>query len=188
MRANTRRSAALAFGALVGHYDAGRIRYEPEFAAAALTRLGCGAGGRHLEVGAGTGQLTRALLSMNVQVTAVEPSSAMATRLRLNLAEEIRSGQLRVLDEVFEHLRPADLGCFAQIWSTDSWHWVDPSIGYRPAAQLLGPDGHLINTWGFPIPTEPDRQAALNEVYRELSPDLARDPRTHLASLEPLLE
>lgn len=188
MRANTQRSDALAFGELVSHYDAGRIRYGPDFIAAALDRLGLGLGGRQLEVGAGTGQLTASLLAMNAQVTAVEPAPAMAGRLRRTLADEIQTGQLQILQQPFEHLNPADHEAVAQIWSTDAWHWIDPLTGYRLAAELLQPDGHLINTWGFPVLADPNQQARLNEVYRELSPDLVRDPPTHLSSLEPLLD
>lgn len=188
MRANTRRSGALAFGELVEEYDAGRPRYQPDFIEETLERLQCGLGSRQLEVGAGTGQLTKSLLAMNARVTAVEPSPPMAARLRRNLATEINSRQLQVLEQHFEDIGPADNESFAQIWSADAWHWIDPSNGYRLAAELLEPAGHLINTWGFPILTSPDQQTRLNEIYNRLSPDLVRDPGAHLISLEPLLE
>jgi hypothetical protein len=66
MRANRDRSAALAFGHLVDHHDAGRIALPPEFVGQTLARLGVAgsdAAGPRLEVGAGTGQLTAALLA-----------------------------------------------------------------------------------------------------------------------------
>jgi SAM-dependent methyltransferase len=190
MRANRDRSAALAFGQLVDHYDAGRIALPPEVVGQTLARLsvaGSDAAGPRLEVGAGTGQLTAALLAAGGRVVAVEPSVPMADRLRQNLAESLASGQLSVRCQPFETLDPADFEPFSQIWSADAWHWVDPLAGYPLAARLLRPDGALICTWSYPLLADHGLQDRLNQVYARLSPDLMRDPESHHAELEPLL-
>jgi SAM-dependent methyltransferase len=214
MRANRDRTAALAFGQLVDHYDSGRFAHAPEFVGQTLARLGASAGGRtnlagptdlagtatvastaaaagtvgpRLEVGAGTGQLTAALLADGAEVVAIEPSEPMADRLSQNLAGSVAAGQLSVRCQPFESLEAASFEPFSQIWSADAWHWIDPLIGYRLAAQLLRPDGLLICTWGYPMLTDHHLQRRLNQVYARLAPDLVRDPDCHIADLEPLL-
>jgi SAM-dependent methyltransferase len=190
MRANRDRTAGLAFGQLVDHYDAGRLALPPEFVGQTLARLGIpasGAGSPRLEVGAGTGQLTAALLADDARVVAVEPSAPTAERLRQNLAASLAAGRLSVRCQSFESLDPAEFEPFSQIWSADAWHWVDPLVGYPLAARLLRPEGVLICTWSYPLLTDHERQRRLNQVYVRLAPDLVRDPDSHLAELEPLL-
>jgi SAM-dependent methyltransferase len=187
MRANTNRATALDFGKLVDHYDAGRAVYGPEFVYRTAGRLGIAAQARRMEVGAGTGQLTTALLAAGGQVVAVEPSAPMAERLQRNCAGEVAAGRLRICRQPFETLQPADFEPFGQLWSSDAWHWIDPLIGYRLAAGLLRPGGLLICRWRFPVLADPDLQRRLNRLYSRLSPDLVRDPVTHISQIEPLL-
>jgi SAM-dependent methyltransferase len=188
MRANTNRAAALDFGKLVDHYDAGRVAQTPEFVYQTTARLGTAASTRRLEVGAGTGQLTSALLVVGGDVVAVEPAQPLAERLRRNYPSDVASGRLQIRTQMFETLRPSDFEPFPQLWSSDAWHWVDPAAGYQLAAELLVPDGLLICSWRFPVLTDPDLQRRLNVVYAQLSPDLVRDPEAHITELEPLLE
>jgi hypothetical protein len=70
---------------------------------------------------------------------------------------------------------------------SDAWHWVDPAVGYRLAAELLAPGGLLICSWRFPVLADADLQRRLNQVYAQLSPDLVRDPEAHIGEMEPLL-
>lgn len=188
MRANTNRALALAFGDLVEHYDLGRPRLSADFVSGAIARLGCELGSRQLEVGAGTGQLTGALLACSEQVTALEPSPTMAARLRRHFARELSEGRLEISEERFEGIDPSSWGAFDHIWSSDAWHWVDPTLGYRLAAQILRPGGRLLSTWGFPVVADTDLADALNVLYADLSPDLVRDPAGHLAETARLLE
>jgi SAM-dependent methyltransferase len=188
VRANTDRTAALDFGELADHYDAGRIAQTPQYVSRTVARLGTSASGRLLEVGAGTGQLTGALLAAGSDVVAVEPAQRLAERLEQNYRSYGASGQLRICTQLFETLQPADFEPFEQIWSSDAWHWIDPAAGYRLAAELLAPGGLLICSWRYPVLTDVDLQARLNAVYSRLSPDLIRDPEAHVAELEPLQE
>ncbi|HLH99408.1 MAG TPA: class I SAM-dependent methyltransferase [Acidimicrobiales bacterium] len=179
---------ALAFGDLVEHYDTGRPRLPANFVTKTMARLGCELGSRQLEVGAGTGQLTGALLEMSVHVTALEPSLAMAARLRRRFAREVSNGRLEVREERFEDLDSTSQGGFDHIWSSDAWHWVDLAAGYRLAALVLRPAGRLLSSWGFPVVADPALADELNALYTDLSPDLVRAPKGHLDQIAPLLE
>jgi Ribosomal RNA adenine dimethylase len=82
MRANTSRELRLAFDSSVEQYDAGRIPFE----AGLISNLTAWAELRPrdlvLEVGAGTGQLTSALLGAGLRVVAIEPGPNMAAYLQ----------------------------------------------------------------------------------------------------------
>jgi SAM-dependent methyltransferase len=184
VRANTDRSARLAFGDLVEPYDRGRPVVPAGYAEAALQRLRSGAPHRQLEVGAGTGQLTAALTRLGPTV-ALEPSPAMAARLRHNLASEVAAGRLQVWERSFESLAPGD-GLFDCIWSADTWHWLEPAVAYPLAAGLLTTSGLLINTWRFPALADAGLSGALNDVYKELSPNLVRDEAAQFSLEDPL--
>src|SRR5512133_2018813 len=67
-----------SFGPVAGRYERGR----PSYPAAAVDWLLPAGARRVLDLGAGTGKLTRALLQHGVEVTAVDPSDGMLDELR----------------------------------------------------------------------------------------------------------
>ena len=76
---------------------------------AALAAAGVAPGDRVLEIGAGTGVLTRALLAAGARVTALERDRALATALAENTGALLASGALRVVhDDALRWLRGAD--------------------------------------------------------------------------------
>lgn len=178
---------ALAFGELVDHYDAGRPRLPIEFVHDVAERSGLSEVDQALEVGAGTGQLTDALLANGFRVTALEPSGPMAERLVHRRQPDVDAGRLTVSQLRFEEFasqhKPSTTR-FASIWSSDAWHWVDPDVGYRAAARVLNPTGRLIAMWTFGgFPEDVELADRLNAVYASLSPDLVRDPRQPVDAL-----
>jgi len=178
MRANTNRAGALSFGSLATDYDVGRPRLTKKFVTTTAQRVGLPPLGDGLEVGAGTGQLTGALLDALWLVHAIEPSPPMAARLTERYRAEIAAGRLVVLDELFERSSTGPSRTFDAIWSADAWHWIDPSVGYRRAAELLKPSGRLVAIWTMAgLVEDPVAARELNEIYEELSPALVRDPK-----------
>ncbi|MDQ2960385.1 MAG: methyltransferase domain-containing protein, partial [Candidatus Dormibacteraeota bacterium] len=77
-----RRRPGLSFDRVAREYDRSRPQYPPELVAHACSVAGLGAGDRVLEIGCGSGQLTRDLLARGLRVTAIEPGAnliALAT-------------------------------------------------------------------------------------------------------------
>ena len=68
----------LGFGVAAAAYERGR----PEYPADAVTWLLEGAGDEVVDVGAGTGKLTRAVRATGRRVIAVDPDAGMLARLR----------------------------------------------------------------------------------------------------------
>jgi SAM-dependent methyltransferase len=129
---------ARSFGPAAGPYERGRPPYPPE---AVEWLLPAGAG-RVLDLGAGTGKLTRELLARGLDVTAVDPSDGMLAELARVLpgvpaltgtAEDIPLGD-----------RSVDAVLMAQ-----AWHWVDPARAVPEIARVLSPGGTLGLIWNL---------------------------------------
>jgi len=90
--------------------------------------VGLTSGARALEIGAGGGQLTWALVDAGFDVTALEPGAAMRARG----AQRVPGA--RFVDSTFEDY-DAD-GRFDAIFSANAFHWVDPDVRFAKAADL----------------------------------------------------
>ena len=71
-----------SFETVAAEYERHRPEYPEEALDWAATRLGLEAGARVLDVGAGTGKLTRGLVALGFEVVAVEPGAPMLAQLR----------------------------------------------------------------------------------------------------------
>jgi SAM-dependent methyltransferase len=103
---------------------------------ALLAELGLGPGARVLDLAAGTGKLTRALVRAGADVVAVEPQQA----LRDVLARVVPAAT--VLDGVAEKLPVAD-GSLDAVTIADAFHWFDQPRALREIARALRPEGGL---------------------------------------------
>jgi SAM-dependent methyltransferase len=184
VRANTSRELRLAFDDQADRYDASR----PRFAGQVVERLMASAdlhpGEWLVEVGAGTGQLTGALLEADLWVVALEPGPNMAALL----ADRFRNrAGLRVVNSLFENFDSGGQS-FVAVVSANAFHWVDPAVSYAKAARLLHPGGHLCLIWNFPILAEAELQLRLNDkAFVDELADLRREPHGYLETLEPVL-
>jgi SAM-dependent methyltransferase len=154
-------------------YDRARPRY-PEALFDAVVRL-CGLrhGDRVLEIGSGTGIATRPLLDRGLVVTCVELGEALVAVARDRL---VGHPNVHIVNAEFETWDPPEVRFDAAIAAT-SWHWIDPSVGYRKLASLLRPGGHLA-VWTashvFPAGGD-DFFVELQEVYDEIGEGLPPD-------------
>ena len=98
-----------------------------------------------VDLGAGTGALTRLLLPVASTVVAVEPDLGMRSELTRSLPG------VTVLDGRGEAMPLADDSADA-IVASSSWHWVDTEAGTSEAARVLRPGGTLAALWSGPDP------------------------------------
>ncbi len=179
------RSHGTVFNRIAASYDRHRPAYPEELIDHACEVAGLAAGDEVLEIGCGTGQLTRSLLARGLRVTAVEPGDNLIALARENLAG---SGDVH-----FTNTRLEDVGLpsdqFSAAFCASAIHWIDPDIGWRRAAEVLAPGGTLalIQYFGLDDPETAEDQRALVDAMAAIAPEVAaqwstyRDLETTLA-------
>ncbi len=113
-----------------------------------------------VDLGAGTGAMTKDLVGRVAHVIAVEPDDRMRTVLAGNLPG------VRTVKGVGESI-PLDDGCADAVLASSSWHWMDADRALREAARVLVPAGTLAAVWTGPDPDGPfvvQAQALLSEM------------------------
>jgi SAM-dependent methyltransferase len=138
----TNRSAdtvhARSFGAAAAQYERGRPPYPP----GALDWLLPAGARRVLDLGAGTGKLTRLLVDRGLDVVAVEPSDGMREELGRVLPGT------RALAGTAEQI-PLDDGAVDAVVVGQAWHWIDPERAVPEVARVLAPGGTLGLVWNI---------------------------------------
>ncbi len=149
-------------------YDRMRPPYPPELFADMTSIAGIRRSSRILEVGCGTGKATVGLGALGCSVTAVEPGPAMAAIATDRLAN---SPMVHIEVSTFEHW-DARGRTFDALVAAASWHWVEPSIGWSKAHDVLRPDGWmaLIGNVVVRRSGEPEVYAATADLHEEFSP------------------
>ncbi|MFI2708149.1 class I SAM-dependent methyltransferase, partial [Nocardioides sp. CER28] len=124
------------FGKVAESYDRGR----PTYPRAAVEWL-VGAGQRSvLELGAGTGKLTRTLVELGHDVHATEPDEAMLQVLRRNLPD------LRSSLGSAERIPAPDL-TYDVVIAGQAFHWFDLEKALPEISRVLAPGGTLALAW-----------------------------------------
>jgi 2-polyprenyl-3-methyl-5-hydroxy-6-metoxy-1,4-benzoquinol methylase len=155
------------FDNIADRYDATRPGYPAEVLDEVCTAAGLRPGAQVLEIGCGTGQLTRQLAGRGYQLTAIDLGASMVAAAERNVADP----QVRFEVCAFEEFAAA--GPFDLIVSATAFHWVDPSIGLAKCAQLLRPGGWLALLSTGEVYAEPFR-TQLREQWTRYSRQIVR--------------
>jgi SAM-dependent methyltransferase len=165
------RSYGTVFNEVAGEYDRHRPSYPDALIDQACGLAGVGPAAPVLEIGCGTGQLTRSLLARGLHVTAVEPGSQLIARARDQLQD---AGDVRFVNE---RLEDASLphGHYRAVFCASAIHWVDPDVSWRTAADALIDGGTLalISYFGVQEPRSAHDQRALGATIARVAPELA---------------
>jgi SAM-dependent methyltransferase len=165
------RSYGKVFDEVAVEYDRNRPAYPDALVDRACEVAGIGAGDRVLEIGCGTGQLTRSLLARGLRVTALEPGDRLIGIAEENLKD---AGDVELVHTRLEDMRlPRER--YRAVFSASAIHWIDPDLGWRKIADALAPDGTLalIQYFGLQEQRSVDDQEALLSVLRRQAPELA---------------
>jgi SAM-dependent methyltransferase len=136
MTPEERAARARSFGAIAEHYD----RYRPGPPAEAVDWLLGGRVTTAVDVGAGTGALTRLLVERAEQVYAVEPDARMAAVLHERVpGADVREGRAEAI--------PLPDASTDAVVGASMWHWVDEARGATEIARILRPGGVFGLLW-----------------------------------------
>jgi SAM-dependent methyltransferase len=149
-------------------YDRVRPGYPDELFADLVAIAGIDERSSVLEVGCGTGQATRSLAALGCAVTAIEPGAGLAALARERLAA---FGNVEVERSTFEEW-PDRGRRFDVLVAASSWHWVDPSVGWTRAHDVLRPGGWMAVLGNVVVrrPGEPEVYAETADLHERFSP------------------
>jgi ubiquinone/menaquinone biosynthesis C-methylase UbiE len=184
----TARRYGKVFDEIAAEYDRRRPVYPDELVDQACQVAGIGSGDHVLEVGCGSGQLTRGLVARGLNVTALEPGKNLLALARQNLEG---AGAVEFVNAKFEDaMLPREQ--FQAVFSASAFHWIDPKVGWQKAADVLVPGGTLalVQYFGIEEPRSKSDQEASLAAMRKVAPDIAanwptyRDLAATLAGME----
>ncbi|HEX9775661.1 MAG TPA: class I SAM-dependent methyltransferase [Actinomycetota bacterium] len=151
--------AARGFGAAAETYAAARPEYPPAAVDAVVEAMALPAGHRVLELGAGTGTFTRALLERGVTVAALEP----VRQMRAILAG--RSPGVEIMEGSAESIgSPGE--AFDAAVAAQAFHWFRFDEAVPEIARVLKPGGTLALVWNV----RDERPAWVREITEIIEP------------------
>lgn len=128
----------LSFGGIADRYD----RVRPSYPAAAVGWILGAAPARVVDLGAGTGLLTRVLIELGHEVIAVEPDA------RMRAVCAARTPDATVLDGSAEAI-PLPDGSVDGVVAGQSYHWFAGAAGHAEIARVLRPGGVFGPLWNL---------------------------------------
>lgn len=163
------RSYGTVFNEVASEFDRHRPIYPEALIDQACEVAGIRPGAPVLEIGCGTGQLTRSLLARGLRVTAVEPGDQLIARARDQLQD---AGDVRFVNE---RLEDASLPCahYRAVFSASAIHWIDPDVSWRRAADALIDGGALalVSYFGLEEPRSSQDQRTLRAAMARIAPE-----------------
>lgn len=152
------------YSKLARHYDK-----RPDYSSAALQTLfdhiGLGAAWSVVDMGAGTGKLTRQLSKVGCEIAAVEPNAAMR---RIGM-DNVQQHNCRWLDTMAEHTGLPNTAFDLVIFGS-SFNVVDQCKALQESARLLRPGGWFACLWNHRDLTD-DLQQAVEGIILSSLPD-----------------
>jgi SAM-dependent methyltransferase len=130
--------AARGFERAADAYERGRPEYPPAAVALLARALALGPGARLLDVGAGTGKLSRLLAATGARVLAVDPAAAMIRRA---------AGPGVLAARAVAEALPFPAGAFHAAAAGTAFHWFDGPCALAELHRVLAPGGVLGLAW-----------------------------------------
>jgi SAM-dependent methyltransferase len=144
-------------------YERGRPTYPPAATAWLVEQLGLAPGRTVVDVGAGTGKLTRAIVPSGATVIAVEPVAAMRAVLERELPA------VQAVEGTAESLPLGD-GVADAIVVGQAFHWFDATAALAEFHRVLNGHGRLGLVWNAR-----DRRQELQRAIDEITEPLRGD-------------
>lgn len=148
------------FGATAEDYERGRPPWPEAAVERVAAALGLGPDSTVVDLGAGTGKLSRLLAGRFARVVAVEPAAEMRALLAARLP------QVEALEGTAEQI-PLPGGAADAILVGDAFHWFDGRAAIAEFTRVLGAAGGIALLWKKPDgPSDPPLPEAARALAR----------------------
>ena len=137
-----RATRSRSFETVAAEYERHRPDYPEEALRWAAGCLDLEAGARVLDVGAGTGKLTRGLVALGFEVAAVEPGAPMLDQLRVAVPEA------EAFEGPAESIPLPDANVDAA-FAGQAFHWFDSARALPELHRVIRPGGGLALLWNW---------------------------------------
>jgi ubiquinone/menaquinone biosynthesis C-methylase UbiE len=141
-------AAARGFQAVAGEYERARPDYPAEAVDRLIQELEVGRAARVLDIGAGTGKLTRMLMPTGARLVGLDPVEAMRRTLAATLPG------LPVVGGTAEAMPFRD-EAFDAVVAAQAFHWFEGEAALQEAHRVLKQSGRLGLLWNLRDETEP---------------------------------
>ena len=133
---------ARSFESVAAEYERHRPGYPEDALRWAAEQLGLDPGARVLDIGAGTGKLTRRLVSLGFDVVAVEPGAPMLAQLCVAVPEaEAIEGPAEAIPLPDQSVEAGFAG--------QSYHWFDRERALPELHRVIKTGGGLVLLWNW---------------------------------------
>jgi SAM-dependent methyltransferase len=153
-----------SFETVAAEYERYRPDYPEEAIRWAAERLGLAAHARVLDVGAGTGKLSRGLVALGFDVVSVEPGGPMLEQLRKAVPEA------EALEAPAEAI-PLQNASVDAAFAAQAYHWFDRERAVPELHRVVRPGGGVALLWNWW-----DERDPLQQELGELAGYAGREP------------
>lgn len=157
-------------------YQQARPEYPEQLYDILIDTAALDAGDRLVEIGCATGKATIPLARRGFQITCIEVGPRLAVAARRNLAG---FPNVTIINSAFETWHPPAGDQFDLVFAATAWHWIDPTLRYQRAWEVLRPGGHLA-LWSAAhvVPDGGDPFFVdIQDVYDQIGEGLPQDAR-----------
>ncbi len=155
-----KRGRASSFGEVADAYERARPGYPEE----SVCWLAGETPSDVVDLGAGTGKLTRSLVALGHRVTAVEPLAEMREHLLAS------APAATVLEGIAEAI-PLPVASADVVVSAQAFHWFDHAVALPEIARVLRPGGRLALVWN----TRDDREPWVAKLSQVIGNETVED-------------
>ena len=150
-----------AFDQIANVYKVARPGYPEALIEDVVSYADLKQGDHILEVGCGTGQVTKGFAKRGFPIVAMDPGPEM-----LCGAREVLAGFSNVeLRETTFEAWSVNQGAFRLIVAAQSWHWVSPEMRFTKAVEALSPNGSLAVFGNVPVGLPTELLAQFEDIY-----------------------